>query len=109
MSRRDVVEAEDPRLSRRRMVRREILRLLDRAGSLGLFSHKIWRSVGRYLDDLTLTEVERDLDYLVEDQTGYVRLERIEYETGSYTRLATITAKGQNLLLRAIPSDPGVD
>ncbi len=103
------MEAEDPRLSRRRMVRREILRLLDRAGSLGLFSHKVWRSLSSYLDDVTLSEVERDLDYLSEEQTGYVRVELIEQETGSNAKLATITAKGQNLLLRAIPPDPGVD
>lgn len=103
------MEAEDPRLSRRRMVRREILRLLDRAGSLGLFSHKVWRSLSRYLEDVTLSEVERDLDYLGEEQTGYVRVELIEQETGSHAKLATITAKGQNLLLRAIPPDPGVD
>ncbi len=109
MSRKDVVEAEDPRLSRRRMVRREILRLLDRAGGLGLFSHKIWRSLARYLEDLTLSEVERDLSYLSEDATGYVRVDLVEHETGSHTKLATLTAKGQNLLLRAIPPDPGVD
>jgi hypothetical protein len=91
------------------MVRREILRLLDRAGSLGLFSLKIWRSLSRYLEDLTLSEIERDLTYLAEEGTGYVRVELIEQETGSHTKLATITAKGQNLLLRAIPPDPGVD
>jgi len=91
----------------RRLVRKDILRFLERAGELGSTAQIIHEALRR-TSAITVGDVERDLQYLAGAGKDYVKLDPLD-EEGLGRRLhAVILPRGIDLLEGNIAADPGV-
>jgi hypothetical protein len=89
-----------------RDIRGWILRIVDRGGRFGASVQLIGDSLFGLRANLTQTEIEDELDYLV--RKGYVRLEEVRVKGVGERRIAYVEPKGQDLLDGSIPADPGI-
>lgn len=93
---------------RKRLVRKEILRVLRIADHYGATSAVIAESLMAGGEVVTVPEIEQHLQYLAGEGKGYVRVEELEVEGLGRRVHATLLPKGIDLLEGNIPVDPGV-
>lgn len=92
----------------KRLVRKEILRILKYAGKVGANSRLILQSLVDAAYSVTPIDVDEHLLYLSGDGKEYLELNTIHLEGQPDMSVAVLTPRGMDLLERNIPADPGI-
>lgn len=93
---------------RKKMARKEILRMLRIAGPRGSTAELCARMLTEAGLDTNLTEILGHLDYMSGPGKEYIEVDEVELEGLGKRAIAKLLPRGVDLLEKNIPADPGI-